>query len=109
MPEFLFDPSGHGRLVPTTCEKYEILEIYDLGENGQVLVQLFRENRWSIVGWDKPESAQVDGLTCFLNVGRGDVTEAHDDGTHRYPEECLGLEVALTACSGLIEQVCKEF
>ena len=104
MSKLILEPCRHRRFRPITREEQEILEIYDLGENRQLLVKVFGEFWWSSIRWDKLESSRVNGITSLLDVRTSDVVQSHDYRPSHYPERCLGYEFPIMPSNNVYER-----
>ena len=104
MSEFLLNPCRQGWLRPTTRQEQEILEIYGLRENRQLLVKMFGEFWGSSIRRDKPEPCSVDSLTAFLDIRVSDVTQSHGYGPSRNPECYLRYEFPVLSFKGVHER-----
>ena len=65
--EFHLKPRYHRRFRPTTSQEQEILEIYDLRENGKPLVQAFGIFRRLSIRRDKLKFPHIDSFAASLD------------------------------------------
>ena len=105
MSKLCLNPCRHRRFHATTCQEQEILEIYDLRENRQLLVKIFGEWWWSPIRGNEPKSRCGNSLTALLDVRVSEVIQSHDYGSSRDPERRLRSELPVVS----FEDFCKQF
>jgi hypothetical protein len=109
VPKFPFNARRHRRSRSVVCKKNEILEVYDLREDRQLLAKVLGEFRRSSIRWNKPESSPIDRITSLLDIQASNFPQSHDDGPDCYPKRYQRSELPVSPAGGFLEQLCKLF
>lgn len=72
MSKFFLNLYRHRRFRSATCQEQEVLEIYDLGENRQLLMELIGKGWWPSIRRNKLKSRGINSLAGLLYVQRSE-------------------------------------